>query len=261
MEKYNKQYANVMGYTMVNDRITQPTKTAKFATENKVRIGDVFTKKDNNLKLQVTGLNEDKTRVSFINESGNKYSLSVQNFKKAIKEDKMIRGGGQQLNEVAPIAGMVTKQSLKNFVKHVDKDSSETAAVSAGDKLGMKDDNKKETKNENKIKRLKFNKTTFLTESHAQTLIPEQYKVPGNKFAMIDKEGTEYLMECDKFKHIIIHECKNMTKAKKDMERMKQLWEYDTKQAVGMSTINELNVQRELQYKVKKLNELAEKKN
>ena len=249
MQKDNKQYANIMGTSNINDRIEQPNKNKdpKFATENKVKVGDVFKEAKNNLKLQVTGLNEDKSRVTFIDESGKKYSLAIENFRKAVREDKMIREGVGRLNETAPF--IAEKAGGKQGAKQSKKQKPmETAAVSPEEK---KDDSKKEVK-ENKIKRLKFNKTTFLTESHAQSLIPEQYKIPGNKFAMIDREGNEFLMECDKFKQIIILEYKNPIKSQKDFDRMKMLWEYDTKRAVGGASVNESKEQREIQKIIKK---------
>jgi len=295
----NRKYANVMGTTQINDRIAHPPKsTPKFAAEGKVKIGDTFIK--DNLKLKVVGLNEDKTRVSFTDDSGKKYSLSIKTFKKAVNENKMTRGNVEMLNEVAPLiplavsggkalAGAIggkaalkaaakgAKKFLKKTGSGIAATAGDTASEKISDKVGKKvgnkvadtvnsavgaddkkkDDKKKDVK-ETKIKRLKFNKTTFLNEAHAKSLIPEQYKTPGNKFAMIDNAGNEYMIECDKYQQTIVLEFKNIQKSKKDIENMKRLWEYDSKRAAGRYSLNEEKAQLDIQHKTKKL---LEKKN
>ena len=286
MQNDNKGYANIMGYTQINDRLAHPPKgKAQFATESKakigkVKIGDVFTESKNGLLLQVTGINEDKTRVSFIDESGKKYSLAIDKFKNAVREDRMVRGNTEMLNEVAPLAmgaakvgGKIVKGAVKTGAKIAKGavNAGVNAVKAAGDAVGnavgdnqdaqqqgtdpqQQQESKTVTK-ESKIKRLKFNKTVFINELHAKELIPEQYKVPGNVFAMIDKEGNEYLMKSDKNQNAIVLEYKNQEKAKKEIERMKQLWEYNPGKARGGSVLNEARVQRDIQQKARILTE------
>jgi len=329
MQNDNKGYANIMGTTQINTRITQQTKTPKFSTdESKVKKGDVFVESKNNIKLTVVGLNEDKTRINFVDESGKKYSLAVPTFKKVVNENKMVRGNSQLLNEVVPLipiavnaagigasalmnrnknkgeaegevneevnevigavvgaagraaagkaaagtaartagktaAGSAAKtagtQSCKDIAKQVAVDAGTKAAMTdstaAGQKVGDAVGDKvndtlgigDEKKNENKIKRLKFNKTVFLNENHVKSLIPEQYKTPGNKFVMVDKAGNEYLMECDNYNQSFILEYKNPEKLKNSFDNMKRLWEYSPKKAVGGASLNEAAAQDKIQ--------------
>lgn len=51
------------------------------------------------------------------------------------------------------------------------------------------------TENTNKLKRLNFKQTKFANEKHMFSLIPESYKIDGNKFLMKDKNDNEYLIE------------------------------------------------------------------
>jgi len=251
----NKKYAEISGATQIKDRIAHPPKSKpQFATEGKVKVGDIFVK--DNLNLKVTGLNEDKTRINFIDESGKKYSLAVSKFKQVVKEDKMVRQGAEMLTEVAPLVAAGARAAAP-----MAKQMATSAAASAGDEAGKKvvdavtteeKEDKKEV-SENKTKRLIFKKLTFINENHAKSLIAEQYKTPGNKFVMIDNAGNEYLIECDINKQALVLEYKNVVKARKDLERMKNLWEYDTRKAVGGSTINESSIQKDLRNKTKQL--------
>jgi hypothetical protein len=264
MQNDNKGYANIMGTTKVNTRIAQQTKTPKFSTdESKVKKGDIFVESKNNIKLSVTGLDETKTRVTFVDESGKKYSLSVKTFKKAINENKMIRGGAELLTEVVPLALAAGKAvGGKAVVGQCARAAATQAATSAGEKVGDAVGDKvndclgigDETKNENKIKRLKFNKTVFINENHVRSLIPEQYKVPGNRFVMIDKEGNEFLLECDNYNKAVILEYKNPAKLKSSFEKMKKLWEYDSKKAAGGASLNESAAQHKIQKKIRNYN-------
>ena len=270
MKKDNESYGNVMGATYINDRIAQPPKSKDgFPTEGKVKKGDIFTETKNNVNLSVTGLNENKSRVTFVDESGKKYSMTVETFKKAVKESKIVRSEVKQLNEVAPLVGAAIRAGAPLL-----RTAGTAAAMSAGNtfgnnageaasnKLGIGKDGtekeitseEKEVTNENKIKRLKFNKTRFISESHVKSLIPEQYKSPGNKILMVDNCGNEYLMECDNYNQSIVLEHKNEQKIKSNFDNMKRLWEYSTKQAVGGTTLNESDVQRKLQKKLQKYN-------
>lgn len=51
------------------------------------------------------------------------------------------------------------------------------------------------TENTDKLKRLNFKQTYFINEKHMFSLIPDGYKVDGNKFLMKDKNDNEYLIE------------------------------------------------------------------
>ena len=77
--------------------------------------------------------------------------------------------------------------------------------------------------NENKLLRLNFKNTTFISEGHMMTKIPDDYKTEGRKFIMKDKVNTEYIVEWhneDKPKVM------NITKMNEQNQRIKDLSNY-----------------------------------
>jgi hypothetical protein len=80
--------------------------------------------------------------------------------------------------------------------------------------------------NETKMKQLRFSKTSFLSEDHMRTLIPEAYKVKGTRLSMIDNKNHQYIVEFNHSKEIFICEEKNPQKNIDSLNRIKQLFEY-----------------------------------
>ena len=85
--------------------------------------------------------------------------------------------------------------------------------------------------NESKqIKRLKFKNTTFLSEKHLLSKVPEDYRVDENKFYMQDKTGTDYLVECkaDPFGYVHMEVINKFNKQviNEELEKMKKLSGY-----------------------------------
>lgn len=81
------------------------------------------------------------------------------------------------------------------------------------------------------LKRLKFKKTIFENAQRAIEKVPEEYKTDGNRFIMMDAQGTEYLMECtiDKdFGYAKVEAKKRLNESKADEElaRMRSLYGY-----------------------------------
>lgn len=98
--------------------------------------------------------------------------------------------------------------------------------------------------NENKIKTVFFKKTTFLTEAHMISRIPDEFKNEGCTFKMKDKTGNEYLVEwSDNRANIIGHEDK--VKFNESLDRMKSLFSYNSgeyfKNTTGSERLNESN--------------------
>lgn len=86
--------------------------------------------------------------------------------------------------------------------------------------------------NESKtLKRIKFKRTIFENAQKAIEKVPEEYKTDGNRFIMMDAQGTEYLMECtiDKeFGYAKVEAKKRLNESKSDEElsRMRSLYGY-----------------------------------
>lgn len=98
--------------------------------------------------------------------------------------------------------------------------------------------------NENKVKTVFFKKTTFLTEAHMISRIPDEFKNEGCTFKMKDKTGNEYLIEwSDNKANIIGHEDK--VKFNESLDRMKSLFNYNSgeyfKNTTNQERLNESN--------------------
>lgn len=103
--------------------------------------------------------------------------------------------------------------------------------------------------NENKIKRLNFKNTVFLSESQMLNKIPEDYKKEGNKFIMQDSNGLEYMVECvrdEQFNYLKFNILNKMNRKElnEQFKRMKELYNYNssehTRNYTDNSTMSEL---------------------
>lgn len=98
--------------------------------------------------------------------------------------------------------------------------------------------------NENKVKTVFFKKTTFLSEEHMISKIPDDFKNEGCTFKMKDKTGNMYLLEwSDNHANILEHEDKQ--KFNESLDRMKSLFSYNSgeyfKNTTGSERLNESN--------------------
>lgn len=74
---------------------------------------------------------------------------------------------------------------------------------------------------ENKVTTIKFKNTTFLTENHMLSRIPDNFKVEGKKFIMKDKVGNEFLVEWSEEPKVL-----NKTKINEQKNRIQELFNY-----------------------------------
>ena len=92
------------------------------------------------------------------------------------------------------------------------------------------------------IKTAYFKKTTFLTEGHMMSRIPDEFKVENNVFRMKDKTGNEYLLEWKNGEGVIVGHS-NKTGLNESIERMKSLFNYKSsdyyKNTTPSSRLNE----------------------
>ena len=95
------------------------------------------------------------------------------------------------------------------------------------------------------IKTAYFKKTTFLTEGHMKSRIPDEFKVEENVFRMKDKTGNTYLLEWKDGKAEIIGHS-NKQGMNESIERMKALAGYKASDYYkGTSTASRLNEDNE----------------
>lgn len=74
---------------------------------------------------------------------------------------------------------------------------------------------------EQKMPRLKFKNTVFLTEEHALSKVPDDFRIEGKKFIMRDKNDSEFLIEWGENPKAI-----NRTKINEQKNRVQELFNY-----------------------------------
>lgn len=104
------------------------------------------------------------------------------------------------------------------------------AIAQLGDDIEILDEpaSKKKHAFENKTKRLNFSKTEFLNEEHVKSLIPENYRKEDNKYVVVDKNKTSYLIEC-KDGEVSIVPTKEEERIGKLFENMKKNMNYNSR--------------------------------
>ena len=83
---------------------------------------------------------------------------------------------------------------------------------------------------ENKIVTIRFKNTTFITENHMLSRVPDNFKVEGRKFIMKDKNNNEYLVEWAEEPKIT-----NRTKINEQKNRIQQLFNYERSESTTSS--------------------------
>lgn len=83
---------------------------------------------------------------------------------------------------------------------------------------------------ENKMFTIKFKNTTFLTENHMLSRVPDNFKVEGKKFIMKDKMNNEYLVEWHE-EPIVTHK----SKINEQKNRIQELFNYKRSESTTTS--------------------------
>lgn len=92
------------------------------------------------------------------------------------------------------------------------------------------------TLKENKqLKTIFFKKTTFLTEGHMISRIPDEFKKDGEQFKMKDKNNTEYIVEWNQGKAYILSHS-NKQKINESFEKIKKLSNFSINENYKTST-------------------------
>lgn len=88
------------------------------------------------------------------------------------------------------------------------------------------------------VKTAYFKKTTFLTEGHMMSRIPDEFKVEENVFKMKDKTGNTYLLEWKNGKATILSHS-NKQGMNESIDRMKALMNYKSSDYCKNTTVND----------------------
>lgn len=104
-----------------------------------------------------------------------------------------------------------------------------------------KDAFKKNDMYENKIQSVRFKRTSFLTEEHMMSKIPDEMKIEGKRFKMIDMNENTYICEWTKNKYngnesAVILENRNPKKINESIEKMKRLYNFNVGEKTTMTS-------------------------
>lgn len=83
---------------------------------------------------------------------------------------------------------------------------------------------------ENKVVTIRFKNTTFITENHMLSRVPDNFKVEGRKFIMKDKNNNEFLVEWSEEPKIT-----NRTKINEQKSRIQELFNYKRSESTTSS--------------------------
>lgn len=87
-----------------------------------------------------------------------------------------------------------------------------------------------------KMKRLTFKRTEFLGEEHMLSMVPDDFKVSGNKFVMKDGKGNSYMVEWKENNKNSVTKMINEEKVNSEMNRIKNLFGYVSKEYYSNTT-------------------------
>lgn len=147
-------------------------------------------------------------------------------------EEKKAREAEQDENGAIPYSNRQYTKSSKDWAKHqtdAKKKNDERKQIAKGYSLSKKNakDNvgKSEVKESvNTVPTLTFKHTKFQTQGHAESLIPESFKVDGKQFMMRDMDKNTYLFEWAGGPQVLRHEHKEQFD--NHIDKMKRLWEH-----------------------------------
>lgn len=131
--------------------------------------------------------------------------------------------------------------SIKSIADHAkelkkEKDGAKTdGLVSSKHKDEIEKENETMFESTNKISKIVFKHTQFLSEGHMLTKVPDEYKVEGKRFIMKDTADNEYLVEWTDSKPNITKKM-NKTQINEEMNRIKELYNYKSKEVFKNST-------------------------
>lgn len=207
--------------------------------------GGITNKKKNTNKEDIQDFNKTTLDLDFASEPGDVYKervkAQVHGFPSAENEkNSKVEGENKSLDF----------EGNKDFYDAQQKKSKKVSDMQADIKhagLKARELPKKHFENdtlfkENKtMKRLHYKNTVFLSEAQMLKKLPDEFKSKDGKFIVKDASGTEYLVECsynDELKHgkMTVHNKTNKQQIDEQLERMRQLTDYDSSSYMGGTT-------------------------
>ena len=151
---------------------------------------------------------------------------------KAEEENGIEKTGefGDDFYKTAKEAGEEMQKAKENFKK----------TGIQGNKMPQ-DAFKKENMYESKMQTVRFKKTSFLTEEHMMSKIPDEMKQEGKRFKMVDMNENTYIVEWSKNQYngkesAVILEHTDTKKLNESIEKMKQLYGFKSGEKTTKTT-------------------------
>lgn len=251
-----------------NDSLNKSGKINKQANKDSLKNVELnIDKEESKPKLydnQSTDLGNNKNMLDleYDNDPGKEFHDMV---KKQVTGEKSEFGNAPE--DSAPNTGNkafydAAKKATKDIVKA--KQDLENSGLTGKNLPVPKKDTPFKESTEQKVKRLNYKNTQFLSERHMFSLIPEDYKKAGNKFIMKDKMNEEYIIEWKvdektKISEGIVVGHENKKRLQEEFDRMKNLYSYKSKDTSGkMTNVERVNEEKEVSINLDKVRKFSD---
>ncbi|MCD8207758.1 MAG: hypothetical protein LUD72_07465 [Bacteroidales bacterium] len=224
----------VVGKNVVTDDKKNNEKAVKDIIKDVEKLVPDTEKKD--VAPQVAkDINKTTLDANFAYEPGKEYKERIEAEVKGFPSKQNQKTSGVNENESLDTEG---NDEFYEGRKEINKEQGEMEAD--GKHAGLKSHNMSKNLYKNKsvfgegkkMKRLVFKNTEFLNENQVISRIPDEYKTDGNTFVMMDRTGTEFLIECKRdaiiknYVHVNVTNSVNLQKLDESIGRMKELANY-----------------------------------
>lgn len=146
---------------------------------------------------------------------------SVEN-EKLHKDDEAFGNSYYDSNNLSKDIADHAKEAKK------EKDKSKTDGLVSSKYKDETEKNSETMFEDNRISKIKFKHTQFISEGHMLSKVPDEFKVEGKTFIMKDTADNEYLVEWNDKKPNVTKRI-NKTQVNEEMKRIKALYDYKSK--------------------------------
>lgn len=239
-ESSKNEFKPVIGDNVEKNNKSNSEKTYK-ETEKKIKNYDGGVKEDKKTLSSKTDYNRTTLDYTPRTEPDKSYKEKVEAQVKGYTS-KMEQENGIEKNAEFDENGKILKQ-FKDSSNKMNDEKNEIAH--SGLQARELPKPKSNTLYEGKYlvpKKLTFKRKEFLNESHMLSIIPEAYKIDGQRIYMVDSSENEYLVECIKNEDTGLIETevvsfRNQRLMNEQIERINQLFNYKHNTTSGRSTL------------------------
>lgn len=190
------------------------------------------------VKAQVKGYTSELEMNNGIDKNGD-FTTNDDIYQSIKKSGEELHKNQQNFKETGLQASKMPKDTFKKDEIYESKDGFEMRKLINTLKESSKIEKQIFTEQKN-IKTIYFKKSTFLTEGHMKTRIPDDFKVEGCQFKMKDKNGTIYLLEWANGDANVIS-CNNKVKIDETMDKFHNISNFTNDRYETSNYKNRLN--------------------